>query len=340
MIPQDTIDRLRQCMPDLLQIKLRLDRVEKPFRCPSPDHEDRNPSASYHGPTNTVHCFGCGKSWDVFDLIGMLDGIDSFADQARAVAVYVGYPLGDQDLGHKKHNSPKNRNTRFPLPKPVGGPNVYDACFDAFVNLFEPVGQPGLDYLRSRGFNEGDALRYGFGFTQDPSSIMPSFRCCEPDAFGYITIPYFDRDCRTASYVVLRTVCRGDPNRKEWRPKDLASPLWREWMLSASLPLVCVTEGIFDAIAFERLTGRPTMALGGTSMATRLLSVLERTPTPSRPKAILICPDQDDAGLKAAEHMADGLNALGVPNALAPAYPDGAKDANDWLMAEMTKATD
>jgi hypothetical protein len=34
-----------------------------------PFHEDKDPSMKYYPKSNTVHCFGCGKSWDTIQFV-------------------------------------------------------------------------------------------------------------------------------------------------------------------------------------------------------------------------------------------------------------------------------
>ena len=39
--------------------------VRRSFRCPLPAHDDRTPSATYYERDHRVHCFGCGRTFDV-----------------------------------------------------------------------------------------------------------------------------------------------------------------------------------------------------------------------------------------------------------------------------------
>lgn len=39
------------------------------FCCLNPQHEDTTPSMSYNPRNETVHCFGCGVTYDIFDLV-------------------------------------------------------------------------------------------------------------------------------------------------------------------------------------------------------------------------------------------------------------------------------
>lgn len=86
---------------------------------------------------------------------------------------------------------------------------------------------------------------------------------------------------------MVRTVCKpGDARNKEWRPCGLATPLWCEWLLSASTEQVYLTEGLIDAIALAKITGGDTMALGDVPNAKRLTQVLYATPPELRPRRL------------------------------------------------------
>lgn len=338
MISDVDKEALRSSMPELLAIRCGIGDVRRSFRCPSPNHDDRDPSAHYYANDCTVHCFGCGKTWDVFSLIGELDGIDGFADQAKAVAETVGYHL-DEDKGlvpGKPVFSKKRRKPRplFDSPRKAGGENCAEACGTAFGQLYYAENDIGRRYLRYRGLDDGDAATFGLGFTKDPREIMPEFKVYEPKAFGFITIPFWNADFSTANYCMVRTVCKpGDARNKEWRPAGIASPLWCEWLLSASADLVYVTEGLIDAMALAKITHGDTMALGGVANARRFSQVLYATPPKLRPKKVMVAMDEDDEGRKTRDKICHDLDLLRIPHAVMPPYPGGAKDADEWLMS-------
>ena len=43
--------------------------VQRPFRCLNPEHKDEHPSMGFDKAHNRVHCFSCGFSADIIDLI-------------------------------------------------------------------------------------------------------------------------------------------------------------------------------------------------------------------------------------------------------------------------------
>ena len=334
MISPEDKANLRAAMPEVLAVRCGIHDLRRSFRCPSPEHDDRDPSAHYYVNDNSVHCFGCGRTWDVFSLVGELDGIEGFADQARAVADIVGYHLDDSRPWRKRPKAAKPRpKPLFDPPREAGGKDCGDACSAAWDRLYEPGNEVGRRYLRYRGLDDLDAMEWGLGFTRVPKEIMPEFRVWEPEALGFITIPFWNRDFSEANYCMLRTISRGEVRNKEWRPAGLATPLWNEWMLSASLDTVIVAEGLIDAMALHKITGKDVMALGGVSNAKRLAQVLYRTPPELRPQVVLVAMDEDDEGRKACERIRADLSALRIRNNSMPAYPGGAKDADEYLMA-------
>lgn len=51
--------------------------------CISKDHEDTNPSMGFCDKTSGFHCFGCGCSCDIFDIVGAVYGCKSFSERYR-----------------------------------------------------------------------------------------------------------------------------------------------------------------------------------------------------------------------------------------------------------------
>lgn len=335
MVSERARDDLRAFMPELLRERLGITDLRRSFRCPSRDHDDSDPSAHYYENGNTVHCFGCDRTWDVFSLVGELDGIESFPEQARAVAEAVGYQLDETPGAHESRPRPRpNPRPPFDPPRPAGGADCYEACGRAFGVLYTPGNEFAREWLHGRGIDDLDTSRYGLGLTFAPRSVLPQFAVSEPHARGFITIPFWNRDFSAADYCMLRTIPgNGEARNKEWRPKGLASPLYNEWMLSASLPAVFVTEGLIDAMALNKIVEQPVMALGGVANAKRFASVMYHTPPDRRPRSVVVCMDEDAEGRRCRDRMMADLQSMGVACAAFAPYPRGCKDADEWLMS-------
>ena len=67
--------------------------------------------------------------------------------------------------------------------------------------------------------------------------------------------------------------------------------------------------------------------------ARRFSQVLYATPPELRPKKVTVAMDEDDEGRKTRDRICHDLDLLGVKHAVMPPYPNGAKDADEYLMA-------
>ena len=74
---------LKSCLPQWLRehgLPLR-----KPFACLNPAHQDAHPSMGYNEKNQTVHCFACGATYDIFDLVGQEENLTDFPSKMKAV---------------------------------------------------------------------------------------------------------------------------------------------------------------------------------------------------------------------------------------------------------------
>lgn len=64
------VEQLKGMLPQYLDI-LGVS-TKGPFKCLNPNHMDKTPSMSFDAKDGRhVHCFGCGATWDIFDLIAV-----------------------------------------------------------------------------------------------------------------------------------------------------------------------------------------------------------------------------------------------------------------------------
>lgn len=74
---------LKNCLPQWLREHGL--PLHKPFACLNPAHQDAHPSMGYNEKNQTVHCFACGATYDVFDLVGQEEGLTDFPSEMKAV---------------------------------------------------------------------------------------------------------------------------------------------------------------------------------------------------------------------------------------------------------------
>ena len=74
---------LKSCLPQWLREHGL--PLHKPFACLNPAHQDAHPSMGYNEKNQTVHCFACGTTYDVFDLVGQEENLTDFPSKMKAV---------------------------------------------------------------------------------------------------------------------------------------------------------------------------------------------------------------------------------------------------------------
>ena len=74
---------LKSCLPQWLREHGL--PLHKPFACLNPAHRDAHPSMGYNEKNQTVHCFACGATYDIFDLVGQEEGLTDFPSKMKAV---------------------------------------------------------------------------------------------------------------------------------------------------------------------------------------------------------------------------------------------------------------
>lgn len=65
---KEAIQELKPRLEEYLQEKgIR----KKQFKCLNPNHNDKHPSMSFYKQADIVHCFACGETYDIIDLLSM-----------------------------------------------------------------------------------------------------------------------------------------------------------------------------------------------------------------------------------------------------------------------------
>jgi hypothetical protein len=114
----------RERLPEVLAEIIPGFRPDRAFRCLSPDHEDRHPSMRYLSRTNTVKCFACGWSGDVFDVVGAVYGLTGGDAFTKAYSMFG----LDPKRGGYSH------------PVKLSKPNPKPGTWDEIVSLIYPPG--------------------------------------------------------------------------------------------------------------------------------------------------------------------------------------------------------
>lgn len=139
-------DRNADLMQEILQME-KYNPQRKVGCCPSPDHDDHNPSCSYDPKRLTFHCFSCGYTVDLISAY-MMTGM-SFTDACRELFKEADYPYDFSEIDRKT----KKRDYRYPKPKYAENKNRIYAYLES-----RGISPATVDYLDMQEDPAGNIL--------------------------------------------------------------------------------------------------------------------------------------------------------------------------------------
>ena len=306
---KELVGKLKPFLLDYLEETGRKPNKDFFINCPAPDHEDKHPSASIEPKRGLLHCFACGKSYDLISLY-MQDTGATFAEAInRLSAKYLGEGQAPQ-IAERKQTRPGD-----------------------FGQFLKPMGsEAAISYLAGRGFCHAEKLALWLGIKSDSHFIyFPHRNLTEGEAgeaVGLVT------DYQRRAFHET-----GKQGRYKHAGKvTLFDPL-QVFAFDYKSRLVIVTEGEIDAMTVydikadggEAVEPLEAVALSGAQNARLLAEALERGG--HTPKGFILCLDGDEAGQSAAKEAAKILEAKKAPYFIAT-LPNGWKDLNEALQAD------
>lgn len=311
----------------------------KEFNCLNPQHDDSNPSMSFDRKNNRVHCFSCGASYDVFDLIGMDYGLtDSKAIFDKAYEV-LGIQIDstprrsrpEEDFrpmdGQKQAKTGQNTDTHTATHTDV---YTHKAEEDRTA-YYEECKRRIADTDYHRGLSLETLERHYIGFdpcfkTKDSSGNFVQWRA--------LIIP-----TGKGSFTARNTDANAG-HKDRYRKRGAAQIFAYKTLQTASKPIF-VVEGEIDAMSIEE-AGGAAIGLGSYDNVPLLLKLLE-TKKPSQPLIIAFDdeekPDKQKRVEEAERQLSDGLKRLQIPFYRLHPY-GGHHDANEALMMDREAFTE
>jgi len=155
---RDDIDAVRE-RTDLVELAAEVTKVKRSGRSTMavcPFHSEKTPSLSIDGARGLYHCFGCGKSGDVFRWIQETHSVD-FAGAVELLARRAGVTLTVDP------EAAKRRGQRERL---VGAMSI---AVDFYTHRLKSAPDAGSarSYLRSRGYDGEVVDRFSLGYSPD-----------------------------------------------------------------------------------------------------------------------------------------------------------------------------
>jgi len=325
------------------------------IRCPL-GHRDDNPSFSIFDNGSAFKCFSCGEAGDVITLVKLLGNFSSAGDAMNYIESKTG---SGKRAGNSDHRPRRDRivnevKTTETAPEAASKMKEYiERCRKAYE------GSRGAEYMERRGISHELAERRGIGF--DPKFVYYSKA---KDTVGqrmvgeFVVIPYADGYIARA---IDPKIDKADNKRYPtgFHPTEYPYPDRWEALLTDFVEPVFVVESITDALSIEEVgigiaksitgvRGSAAIALGGTSGVNKFLEKLETIKKAELEKEItaplILVPDNDDAGIKNWDKLAEGLRRIGVdycyyrdshaPDIFNVLKDMGVKDANEAIVKD------
>ncbi|HEV2314429.1 MAG TPA: CHC2 zinc finger domain-containing protein, partial [Candidatus Acidoferrales bacterium] len=148
-------DRVKQ-QADIVRVigdYVRLRKAGQNFTGLCPFHQEKTPSFSVHATKQFYHCFGCGKSGDVFKFVMEMDK-STFPEAVGTVAAKCGIAIPKP-----RERSPEERRQNQQRSTLVEVHREAAAFFSRALNQ-SPEGQAAHAYLEDRGLDAQTIARF------------------------------------------------------------------------------------------------------------------------------------------------------------------------------------
>lgn len=154
-ISQSKIDEIAASIDivDVISPYTNLRKAGKNFMGRCPFHEERTPSFSVSQEKGVYHCFGCGKSGNIFTFIMDIDNV-TFYDAVKTLAERAGIQLQFDEEQYEDRNKIE---LLYEINKRAGK-YFYD-------NLMSNEGVYAKEYLEQRGIKNETITKFGLGFS-------------------------------------------------------------------------------------------------------------------------------------------------------------------------------
>lgn len=323
-IPQATVDEIvrRSDMAAVLSRYTQLRRSGRKYMALCPFHQEKTPSLSVDPEKGLWHCFGCQEGGTVFDFVMKMEGL-SFREAALRLAGEAGVVV---EITEEATREDSERQRALNLLDRVAG--YYHELL-----LRSPLGQPGRDYLASRGISRETAEKFRMGWAPDGGGSLlrklaeGGFSVAEGLACGVLTDRGGSaRDLLRARLVFPiadvqgRILAFGGRTLGDAQPKYLNSPetAWYSKRMHlyglnhARGPIsradeAVVTEGYFDVVSLHQGGLPRAVASLGTALTEEQATLLRRYAS-----KVVLAYDADRAGQAAAWKGGEILEDAGL----------------------------
>ncbi|EAJ1000247.1 DNA primase [Campylobacter jejuni] len=331
MITKESIENLSQRLNivDIIENYIEVKKQGSSFVCTCPFHADKNPSMHINPTKGFYHCFACKAGGDAFKFVMDYEKL-SFADAVEKVA-----SLSNFTLSYTKEKQENKKELKSILPS-------LNAYFKDNLKHHKEV----LTYLYQRALNDKDIAKFELGFagaSEDSIRLLQNQKIPLEDAMSVgalkkdennefyasfiwrVTFPIYDHKDLLVGFGG-RTLNPNAPAKYVNSPQNIlfdksrifyAFNIAKENIAKKKEIIVC--EGYMDAIAFHKAGFNNAVAVLGTALTEHHLPLIRRYDA-----KVILCFDNDEAGLKAATRSAFLLSTNKIDGKVA--ILQGGKD--------------
>ena len=279
-----------------------------------PFHGEKTASMSFTDVENLFHCFGCKMGGDIYKYVQEIHNLE-FQDAVELVAEKYGFKLTYTETSQT--NDFKNFQQKI---------NLIDEYFREMMD--SEKSKKAKEYLTSRKFNEQDLKRYGVSFID--SNVEDFQKFCDKNKIsnydlkklGFISSNDNFLFRNRIMFPILNfrseTIAYGGRALEDFGPKYLNSSdsvlykknrnlyFTKEFISSVKKKgYAILVEGYFDVLSLNQLGYSNSASPSGTALTIQQLEAVSRYTN-----KILLCFDNDEAGLKATERVLEIKNQV------------------------------
>lgn len=241
---------------------------------------------SINGDEDKWKCFSCDRGGDIFDLIGELYHTTNYNEQLRVAADHFGIIIDD--------SSTIPRRDFTPIKGRAGDPEPDSDYTDFIIQSAQNIDQ--TDY--HRGITLETLQRFKVGY-------CPNWK--HPKAAKAPQMPRLIIPTSKYSYLARDTRVNIPPDQRGYEKLKVGKiHIFNQNILSTATQPIYVVEGEIDALSIIDAGGE-AIGLGTTTMAGKLLSLLESHP-PAQP--LILALDNDKPGEKTVGELINGIKYL------------------------------
>ena len=279
-----------------------------------PFHGEKTASMSFTDVENLFHCFGCKMGGDIYKYVQEINNLE-FQDAVELVAEKYGFKLTYTETSQT--NDFKNFQQKI---------NLIDEYFKEMMD--SEKSKKAKEYLTSRKFNEQDLKRYDISFID--SNVEDFQKFCDKNKIsdfdlkklGFISSNDNFLFKNRIMFPILNfrseTIAYGGRALEDFGPKYLNSSdsvlykknrnlyFTKEFISSVKKKgYAFLVEGYFDVLSLNQLGYSNSASPSGTALTIQQLEAVSRYTN-----KILLCFDNDEAGLKATERVLEIKNQV------------------------------